>query len=68
MKYTIIFKGKQEANLKKLANELETSHADIIRRSIKLLGLLLGEMDSPDKRLCIVGKDGTIVKELVVLF
>ena len=68
MKYTIIFKGRQETELKQLADALETSQANIIRHSVALLGKIYQELDSPDKRLAIVSKNGKIFREFVVLF
>lgn len=63
-RYQIKFNIKQHEALNRMADELDTTKADVIRKAMGLLSVAVREIKAGNQ-IC-VAKDGAILKEIVV--
>lgn len=64
-KYTIEFSDRQVQRLEELADRLDLSKAETVRRALQVLAAIAREVDSADKAVQIVDKRDNTTKELI---
>ena len=65
VKYTVSLPTKVAEKLEKLAEAGVMSKPETLRRAIALYSFVQSEVIDADRKLCVVDKDDTVIKEVV---